>query len=55
MNMQRMVWEQLTHKTFTLPGLPPALLCQLAPHSTIVDVGCGYGRLLQTGTRKRID
>jgi len=45
--MQRMVWEQLTHKTFTLPGPPPALLSQLAPHSRILDVGCGYGRLLQ--------
>jgi SAM-dependent methyltransferase len=47
MNMQRTVWEHLTHKTFTLPGPSPALLSQLAPHSTILDVGCGYGRLLQ--------
>jgi SAM-dependent methyltransferase len=47
MNMQRTVWEQLTHKTFTLPGPPPALLKELALPSTILDVGCGYGRLLQ--------
>lgn len=45
--MQREVWEQLTHKTFTLPGPSPALLHQLAPQSRILDVGCGYGRLLQ--------
>ncbi len=45
--MQRTVWEQLTHKTFTLPGPPPALLKELALPSTILDVGCGYGRLLQ--------
>lgn len=44
--MQRTVWEQLTHKTFTLPGPSPALLSQLVLHSTIVDGGCGYGQLL---------
>lgn len=46
--MQRNAWEQLTHKTFTLPGPSPALLSQLVPGSTILDAGCGYGRLLQT-------
>ena len=45
--MQRAVWEQLTHKTFTLPGPSPALLDHLAPNSQILDVGCGYGRLLR--------
>jgi ubiquinone/menaquinone biosynthesis C-methylase UbiE len=44
--MQRDVWEQLTHKTFTLPGPAPEVLARLAPSSTILDVGCGYGRLL---------
>ena len=45
--MQRDVWEQLTHKTFTLPGPSPELLARLGPNSAILDAGCGYGRLLR--------
>ncbi len=45
--MQRDVWEQLTHKTFTLPGPSPEMIARLAPSSTILDAGCGYGRLLR--------
>lgn len=44
---QRSVWEQLTHKNFTLPG-PPDDLLAAAESGRVLDIGCGYGRLLRT-------
>lgn len=43
---QRAVWEALTHKTFTLAGPPHDLMADLRAENRILDVGCGYGRVL---------
>lgn len=44
---QREVWEQLTDKTFILPPPPPALIDEVRPAGRILDLGCGYGRIVQ--------
>jgi len=47
MRHQRDVWEQQSHKTFTLPGPPPELLNQIRLSGRVLDVGCGYGRTIR--------
>lgn len=44
---QRAIWEQMTNKTFTLPGPPSTLLAGLDHDARVLDVGCGYGRMIR--------
>lgn len=48
---QRSVWEQLTTKTFTLPEPSAAFVDAVKPDGRILDIGCGYGRIMRAMSR----